>query len=244
VFAEAIVLFLFASQSLESWLLSHGLPAIPLVPVSSSQAVIGAVIGIAVAKGGRGVRYSVLGKVAGGWVVTPVIAAAMAFLGLFFLQNVFGVVVARPATYQVSQAVVERLAGEGMNGSSLSKLMGDRYENARDFQRALADSADLTREEASLVMEFAKRDSFAIAPMLIDALESSQLTVGQTDALRALQRKRFSHAWQLREALVDESGEWSMLPDTWENREQNRIVENKFRYVYDTFRVRYHRRLL
>ncbi len=238
VLAEAIVLFLFASQSLETWLLSHGLPAIPLVPVSSSQAVIGAVIGIAVAKGGRGVRYSVLGKVAGGWVVTPVIAAAVAFLGLFFLQNVFGVTVARPVTYQVSRAVVERLETEGFAGSSLDRLLGDRYENARAFKVALADSADLTRGDVSLVMRFAERDSFAIAPAMIDALASSQLTVGQADALRALEWKRFAHAWQLREALVGESGEWAVLPDSWENREQNKAVENKLRHVYDTFRVR------
>lgn len=53
VLAESLVLFLFASQGLESWLKSHGLPTIPLVPVSSSQAVVGAIIGIAIAKGER-----------------------------------------------------------------------------------------------------------------------------------------------------------------------------------------------
>ena len=237
VMAEAIVLFLFASQSLESWLLSHGLPAIPLVPVSSSQAVIGAVIGIAVAKGGRGVRYSALGRVAGGWVVTPVIAAAVAFLGLFFLQNVFGLVVARPVPYQVSQVVVERLSHEGVKVSSLETLPGDRYENARAFQAALEDSADLTGDDKTLVMEFAERDSFDIVPKLIDRLAASHLTVGQADALRALEREGFGYAWQLREALVSESGEWAMLPDTWENREHNRTVRGKLRHVYDTFRV-------
>ncbi len=36
--AHAIVLFLFASQGLEQFLINHGLPSIPLVPVSSSQA--------------------------------------------------------------------------------------------------------------------------------------------------------------------------------------------------------------
>ncbi|MBN2566008.1 MAG: inorganic phosphate transporter, partial [Candidatus Eisenbacteria bacterium] len=122
VLSEAIVLFLFASQSLESWLLNHGLPAIPLVPVSSSQAVIGAIIGIALVKGGRGVRYGILGKVAAGWAATPVIAAVIAFVGLFFLQNVFGLVVARPEPYTVSEAVLERLSGEGVACVSLEQL--------------------------------------------------------------------------------------------------------------------------
>ncbi len=44
VSAHSIVLFLFSSQGLEAFLRSHGLPAIPLVPVSSSQAIVGAVI--------------------------------------------------------------------------------------------------------------------------------------------------------------------------------------------------------
>jgi len=46
VVAHAIVLFAFASQGLEHLLAQAGLPTIPLVPVSSSQAVVGAVVGL------------------------------------------------------------------------------------------------------------------------------------------------------------------------------------------------------
>ena len=89
VMAHSIVLFLFASQGLESFLAEMGLPTIPLVPVSSSQAVVGAVLGIALLKGGRGIRWRVLGGIGAGWVATPVIAGVVCFIGLFFLQNVF-----------------------------------------------------------------------------------------------------------------------------------------------------------
>ena len=89
VLAESIVLFLFASKSLEQWLIGHGLPAFPLVPVSSSQAVIGGVIGIVLAKKGRGLNFGVLGKIASGWVTTPIIAGIISFISLFFAQNVF-----------------------------------------------------------------------------------------------------------------------------------------------------------
>ena len=61
---QSIVLFLFASKSLEHFLLSHNLPALPLVPVSSTQAVIGAVMGIGLAKGGRELNWNILGHVA------------------------------------------------------------------------------------------------------------------------------------------------------------------------------------
>jgi len=89
VMAHSIVLFLFASQGLEQFLASHGLPTIPLVPVSSSQAVVGAVLGIAILKGGRGIRWRVLGGIGAGWVAAPAIAGVVCFIGLYFMQNVF-----------------------------------------------------------------------------------------------------------------------------------------------------------
>jgi len=93
VLSQAVVLYLFSSQELSSWLLSRGLPAIPLVPVSSSQAVVGAVLGLGILKGGRGIRFRVLGDIATGWVTTPVIACVITFIALFFLENVFGIAV-------------------------------------------------------------------------------------------------------------------------------------------------------
>jgi len=89
VLAESLVLFLFASQGLEAWLSSHGLPTIPLVPVSSSQAVVGAIVGIGLVKGGNNIKLPVLGGIASGWITTPIIACLITFVSLFFLQNVF-----------------------------------------------------------------------------------------------------------------------------------------------------------
>ncbi|KAA3662047.1 MAG: anion permease [Calditrichaeota bacterium] len=89
VLAESLVLYVFASKGLQNFLLSHNLPAFPLVPVSSSQAVIGAVIGVSLAKGGKGVNYGILGRISSGWVSTPIIAAVVSFVLLFFMQNVF-----------------------------------------------------------------------------------------------------------------------------------------------------------
>lgn len=89
VTAHSIVLFLFASQGLESFLKDAGLPTIPLVPVSSSQAVVGAVIGIGLFTGSKNIRWGVLGTISLGWVLTPVISGLVCILGLYFLQNIF-----------------------------------------------------------------------------------------------------------------------------------------------------------
>ncbi|MDX2495095.1 MAG: inorganic phosphate transporter [Desulfuromusa sp.] len=89
VWAHSVVLFLFASQHLEQFLLSIGLPPIPLVPVSSSQAIVGAVVGMGLLKGGHNIRWRTVGGIAGSWVTTPIFSCLISFIFLFIIQNVF-----------------------------------------------------------------------------------------------------------------------------------------------------------
>ena len=93
VISQGLVLFLFSSQALFNFLSSHHLPTIPLVPVSSTQAVVGAVIGIGIAKGGNDIHWSVLGKIVLSWIIAPLLSALICYISLFFLQNVFNMVV-------------------------------------------------------------------------------------------------------------------------------------------------------
>ncbi|KPJ90764.1 MAG: phosphate transporter [Gemmatimonas sp. SG8_17] len=92
VVAHSLVLFVFSSELLQTSLMRLGLPRIPLIPVSSSQAVVGAVCGLAIAHGWRGarqIRWSVLRNIALGWLATPAIAALISYVALYFVQNVF-----------------------------------------------------------------------------------------------------------------------------------------------------------
>jgi len=89
VLASALVLFLFSSSGLHDFLTARNLPAFPLVPVSQSQAVVGAIIGIGLAKGGRNIHFEKLGKIATGWILTPTISLVISFIVLNILQNVF-----------------------------------------------------------------------------------------------------------------------------------------------------------
>lgn len=89
VLAQSLVLFLFSSVALSNILNSIGLPALPMVPVSSSQVVIGSIMGIGLYKGARNMNYKMLGGIALGWVATPVISGLISFLSLFFIENVF-----------------------------------------------------------------------------------------------------------------------------------------------------------
>ncbi|MBQ8481740.1 MAG: inorganic phosphate transporter [Alphaproteobacteria bacterium] len=93
VLAQSAVLLLFSSTSLHAWLENSSLPTIPLVPVSSSQAVIGAILGIGLIKGGRGINWLIVRKIVVGWVSAPLIAMIICFICLFFLANVFNLTV-------------------------------------------------------------------------------------------------------------------------------------------------------
>ncbi|QMS84712.1 inorganic phosphate transporter [Candidatus Xianfuyuplasma coldseepsis] len=89
VLATSLVLFVFSSEGLYNFLTSRNLPAFPLVPVSQSQAVVGAIIGIGIAKGGRNIHLEKLGRIAFGWVLTPLISIVITWVALNVLQNVF-----------------------------------------------------------------------------------------------------------------------------------------------------------
>jgi len=91
VLAQSLVLFIFSSSGLSNLLVRIGLPPIPMVPVSSSQVIVGCVIGIGIYKGARNINYRLLGQIAAGWVATPVMSGLLAFFSLFFIKNIFSI---------------------------------------------------------------------------------------------------------------------------------------------------------
>ena len=106
VLSQALVLFIFSSSWLSSLFIRIGLPPIPMVPVSSSQVIIGSVIGIGIYKGVRNINFRILGEIGIGWIVTPVFSGILAFISLFFVRNIFNIDVGRK---------VERITGTTMH---------------------------------------------------------------------------------------------------------------------------------
>jgi beta-lactamase regulating signal transducer with metallopeptidase domain len=89
-----------------------GLPPIPMVPVSSSQVIVGCVLGIGLYKGARNINFRILGEIAIGWIATPVASGLLAFLSLFFMKNIFNINVGTKASLLTNHA--------SMNGMSIS----------------------------------------------------------------------------------------------------------------------------
>ncbi len=91
MFSQAFVLFLFSSSWLEGLLTSIGLPSIPLVPVSSTQIVIGTVIGIGIVKGAREIDNKTLSNIGLGWITAPIGAGLFSYTLFFLYQKIFNI---------------------------------------------------------------------------------------------------------------------------------------------------------
>ena len=237
VVSHSIVLFLFASQGLEHFLASAGLPTIPLVPVSSSQAVVGAVIGIGLLKGGKGIKWRVLGNIASGWVTTPIIACLVSFVSLFIVQNVFNQQVFRDASFVLSQPVLERLQEEGVDTERLRDLEGKRFDSVREFREVLREEMPLSETVESKILDTARLDVILINNSKLWRLDNTSLTEAQVSSIWPLVGRRFDHAWMLDDALAELGEEWRSLPPTTVNKLFNRHLQDQRREVYDVFRI-------
>jgi PiT family inorganic phosphate transporter len=234
VLANALVLFLFASQGLESFLLSQGLPAFPLVPVSSSQAIVGSVIGIGLVKGGgRGIRWRVLGEITGAWFVTPIAAIVMSFIALFFLQNVFQQKTYIPVEYRITAEAEQRILAAGIPMAGLAEIREKTYPSAYQFQKALDESITLTAKEKSLVMSAAEIDHLVVAIQVANRINDPAITDEQKRAVQQLWGKDFTHRWELEKSLAEQSPEWQMKPN---HKEQNEELRRQLDYVYRLIR--------
>ena len=233
VWSHSIVLFLFSSQGLESFLTRHGLPAIPLVPVSSSQAIVGAVIGMGLLKGGQSIRWRTVGGITSGWVTTPIISALMSFICLFFLQNVFQQQTYRPVRYALTPAAVAHLSETGGQIGIPADLFGKEFPTAIRFKKALAKRMVLTPETLDRIMKAAEIDEMKVTGEAIARLNTDWFTREQIQAIQRLKGRRFTHKWQLDQALAAQSAQWRLHED---HTGDNRDLKNKRSHLYKAFR--------
>jgi PiT family inorganic phosphate transporter len=231
VIAHSVVLFLFASEGLEHLLASGGLPTIPLVPVSSSQAVVGAVIGLGLMRGGKDIDWRLVGSISLGWLITPLLAALVCFVCLFFLQNVFDQRVYREVRFALSEPVFYRLAERGLVTEDLAGLKNKEFPSAQAFLKAYRRNTLPSKEGEKTALEIAELNPVWIDPGRLGSLDRGWLTPAQTDAVRRLVGVQFDHAWQLTEALARFSVEWKYKQESKVNKLYNKEVRRKIDYL-------------
>ena len=77
-----VSMFCFSMQSLRLFLTALHLPTFPLVPIPVSSVMIGSICGIALTKGGYGLRFPVLGHIILSWFLVPIASAGFCYLFL------------------------------------------------------------------------------------------------------------------------------------------------------------------
>ncbi len=237
VISHSIVLFLFSSVTLEHYLASHGLPTIPLIPVSSSRAVVGSVIGIGLLKGGKGIRWRALGSIASGWVTTPIIASIVCFLSLFFLQNVFNQTVFHRVDYVLSAPVLSHLERIGTPVEKLRPLQDKAFSGGMHFRDTLRSQAEMPAVLEDKVMEAAEIFRLNVSSAGLAKLDRDYLNPLQISSLQVLLGRTFDHRWQFHEALSEIDPAWKPREDNKLNKPFNKHLAEQLGYVDGLFHV-------
>ena len=232
VMSHSIVLFLFASERLEQLLANMSLPTIPLVPVSSSQAVVGAVIGIGMLQGGREIQWPRIYGIVRGWVITPVSSCLLCFVGLYFLQNVFQQEVQRESNYLLSTRVLEKFQKEGIETTGLNQLSDSTFSSSAELVRAVSSIVPLSSQQGLKVVEFSLQKSLLITQEKIASMDKKGLSSIQLDALNQLQGQTFNFPWQLGDSLAEISSEWEVRGGGLKNKLHDRKIKQKLAYLY------------
>ena len=232
VMSHSIVLFLFASERLEQLLANMSLPTIPLVPVSSSQAVVGAVIGIGMLQGGREIQWPRIYGIVRGWAITPVISCLLCFVGLYFLQNVFQQEVQRESNYLLSTRVLEKFQKEGIETTGLNQLSDSTFSSSAELVRAVSSIVPLSSQQGLKVVEFSLQKSLLITQEKIASMDKKSLSSIQLDALNQLQGQTFNFPWQLGDSLAGISSEWEVRGGGLKNKLHDRKIKQKLAYLY------------
>ena len=201
-------------------------------PVSTSQAIVGAVIGMGLLKGDKSINWSVVGGISSGWVITPVISALISFVSLFFMQNVFMQETYRPVPYQITEQAALRIDKAGVSSSELENLMGRKFQSAVRMKKALSTQISLTPKILDIVLSASRINEMEITMDKINSIDSDWISDEQKKAIEKLCGQKFMHQWQFAEALGSNSPFWQFREG---DKKFNENLRRKLLYVYSLF---------
>ena len=248
ILSSSIVLFLFSFKGLQIFLTMIHLPTLPLVPVSSSQAIVGAIIGIGIVKGASNIQYKNISKIAIGWLINPVIACVICYISLFFVQNVFDKSVYKPTSFIFNQKVMDKLESLDINTSDLIMLDNLSFNNARDLRGALAtitttyegDKAELkklTIREMTIIAQNAEYFPMYISSESLYMIKSKKhFSDAVYEPLIKIEGNIYDYKWELVDELSEISELWRFKPKRSQNDFYNSELEKRYELLFLMFK--------
>ena len=238
VLSHSLVLFIFASEGLEHFLASHNLPTVPLVPVSSTQAVVGSVIGIGLYRGlAKNIDWSVFLRIMCGWIITPIITALICFISLYIMKNVFDQTVFFQKNYVLSDSVINEMKKDNILKRGLESLTGKTYTTQKKMiADALRLLPDLTNAQQTKIISYAEILKIKITPEKLKKIPEEMFSEKQISDLKSLTGKEFNHRWEIENTLAEMNPEWIKLPATVLNKQKNKKISEQLKIVESAFK--------
>ena len=238
VLSHSLVLFIFASEGLEHFLASHNLPTIPLVPVSSTQAVVGSVIGIGLYRRlAKNIDWSVFLRIMCGWIITPIITALICFISLYIMKNVFDQTVFVQKNYVLSDSVINEMKKDNILKRGLEPLTGKTYTTQKKMiADALRLLPDLTNAQQTKIISYAEILKIKITPEKLKKIPEEMFSEKQISDLKSLTGKEFNHRWEIENTLAEMNPEWIKLPATVLNKQKNKKISEQLQIVESAFK--------
>ncbi len=183
-------------------------------------------------KGGRIINWKLVGGISSGWVITPIIAALMSFISLFFMQNVFMQETFKPVQYQITKEAALRIKEAGVSTSDLETLVDKKFQSAVKMKKALSNQVFLTPKILEIVLSSSKIYQMEITKDKIDLIGPDWVSNEQKIVIEKLEGKKYMHKWQLTDALEISSPLWKFHDG---DKEFNEDLNSKFLYVCELF---------
>lgn len=233
LFSSSSVLFLFSSEKVKDFLLSTGLPSFPLVPVSITQAMFGAVIGIGLAKGGRYINYKMSFKILSGWIITPFSAVLISLLLLFIMQNVFQLKVFNVVSFEFTPEVMKQLNDNGIKTENLNSVLNLTFPNQSELRQKLNFLGIKNEKDLFIIYDISKIERFKFDSVyIVQRLNPAIFSEKQINAVKKLHMQEFKHSWEVKNQLSALEPEWQFKPQLPENSYYNAKLTQKYDILF------------
>ncbi len=224
VLAQSLVLFIFSSQTLSDAVQSIGLPPIPLVPVSSSQVVIGAIIGIGLYKGGKEIKFNILGSISLGWIATPIVAGLVSFFMLFFVNNVFKKDVGAADNSPVREMVmkIDSITESAIRDDTISFVKQDNDTPAKSSEPKGLSGSDENQVDVPMIV-FGSLSLLLLIVSVYLTIKMRKIKQEQESKLKTLENKYLFKQKELEDRLDEQKAKQTDLDKELKFR-QNEMV--------------------
>lgn len=239
IFASSLVLYLFSSVSLAKGLSLIGLPHLPFVPISITQSMIGAITGVAIMKGIHNINYKILGKIALGWIFTPIVSGIICLILLFIIQNVFQQDVYHRIEYRIDRGVLYYLVDSGKDTTGLTKFDNRKFESASEFRIELKKSDIKSEKRLFEIFSASRIDYLRVDSNIVnEKITSLKLSGEQINTLKLLHGKTYEYSWMLENDLMILSESWRFKPPESQYKYFNSVLRDNFKTVENLIRVK------